>query len=116
MSDSRVRGYLNDIQTSADLIDGFIRGFDFEEYKRSVLIRSAVERQLLIIGEAVSQLAKLFPDEAAKLGDVSVIIAFRNRLVHGYSAVDSAVVWGVVQDDLPSLRAKASAGVDSRTS
>lgn len=113
MSDSRVNGYLNDIQTSVELIDGFIQGFDFEAYKKRLLVRSTVERQLMIIGEAVSQLSKLFPEEAAKLGDVSVIVAFRNRLVHGYSAVDNAVVWGVIQDDLPSLRTQVSARLGS---
>lgn len=57
----------------------------------------------MIIGESVAQLSRLFPDTAEKLGDISVIIAFRNRLVHGYSTVDHAIVWGVIQDDLPKL-------------
>lgn len=67
-------------------------------------MRSAVERQLMIIGESVTQLSRLFPDVSATLGDISVIIAFRNRLVHGYSTVDHAIVWGVIQDDLPMLK------------
>jgi uncharacterized protein with HEPN domain len=36
------------------------------------------------------------------------IIAFRNRLIHGYAAVLNDVVWGVVEADLPTLRAEVT--------
>lgn len=108
MSDSRKNGYLSDIGSSIALIEQSVSGHDFDSYKQNQLVRSAVERQLMIIGESVTQLSRLFPDTAKKLGDISVIVAFRNRLVHGYSTVDHAIVWGVIQDDLPMLKQCAS--------
>ncbi|WVN41015.1 HepT-like ribonuclease domain-containing protein [beta proteobacterium MWH-UniP1] len=51
---------MKDIQTSVALIEGFVKDFDFGSYKESVLLQSAVERQLMIIGEAVKA-RKTFP-------------------------------------------------------
>ena len=42
------------------------------------MLRSAVERQFEIIGEALNQLSKVAPDLAAQIADLSRIVAFRN--------------------------------------
>jgi uncharacterized protein with HEPN domain len=68
------------------------------------LLRSAVERQLEIIGEALSQLAKVAPQIADNVPDLRRIIAFRNILVHGYAAIDYDTVWRLVEDKLPELQ------------
>lgn len=67
-------------------------------------MRSAVERQLLIVGEAISQLAKLDPGLTESIPEYQRIIAFRNILAHGYSAVDDATVWDVVDTKLQPLK------------
>jgi len=74
-----------------------------DEFAESVLLRSAVERQFEIIGEALSQLSKVDPRLAAKVPHLPRVIAFRNILVHGYAAIDRANVWRVVQENLPEL-------------
>ncbi len=68
------------------------------------MLRSAVERQFSIIGEALSRLDKDSPDVAAAIPDHGRIIAFRNILIHGYAAVDDRIVWGVIENHLASLR------------
>jgi uncharacterized protein with HEPN domain len=68
------------------------------------LLRSAVERQFEIIGEALAGLARDEPDVAAGIPDHRRIIAFRNILIHGYATVDDKIVWGVVEGNLPALR------------
>ena len=60
------------------------------------MFRSAVERQLMVIGEAIAQLSKLDRTLADRLLDSPQIIAFRNRLIPDYGQVDHAMVWGVV--------------------
>jgi uncharacterized protein with HEPN domain len=67
-------------------------------------LRSAVERQFEIAGEALRQLARLDTALAAKIPDLREIVAFRNILIHGYALIDRARVWRVVQVDLPELR------------
>ena len=50
------RKYLFDIQQAKDLIDGFCGGKSFSDYRQVPMLRSAVERQFEIVGEAISGL------------------------------------------------------------
>ncbi|MGH3435429.1 MAG: HepT-like ribonuclease domain-containing protein [Sciscionella sp.] len=67
------------------------------------MMRSAVERQFEIIGESLNQLSKTTPALASTIPDLARIVAFRNILIHGYAAVDDALVWQVLTDRLPVL-------------
>ena len=68
------------------------------------MLRSAVERQFEIIGEALNQLAKTDPETSSQIPELPRIVAFRNILIHGYTTVDDALVWQVVVDKLPTLQ------------
>ena len=72
------------------------------------MLRAAVERQFEIIGEALSQLARRDESFAERITDYRHIIAFRNILIHGYSDVDDALVWDIVQTRLTPLRAQVN--------
>jgi uncharacterized protein with HEPN domain len=98
------RKYLADIQAAAERIARFTAGKAFDEYVADELLRSAVERQFSILGEALSRLAKDHPDVAASIPNHAQIIAFRNILVHGYASVDDRIVWGVIENHLVRLR------------
>jgi len=99
-----VRKYLHDMQRAAETLDDFTSGKSFEDYQSDVLLRSAVERQFEIIGEAMSRLAKIDPEVTAQISDFRRIIAFRNILIHGYAEIDDRIVWGVLVRNLPPLR------------
>ncbi|MEX0682822.1 MAG: HepT-like ribonuclease domain-containing protein [Dehalococcoidia bacterium] len=95
--------YLYDVQQAEALIADFTEGKVFDDYERDALLRSAVERQFEIIGEALAQLARLDDALAARVTEYQRIIAFRNILIHGYADVDNRVVWDVVESKLPRL-------------
>ena len=60
--------YLYDIQQPADLLAQFTAGKAFPDYQREPMLRFAVERGLVIIGEALVQLVKqnaAWPSESA---------------------------------------------------
>lgn len=97
------RKYLHDIQQACDLIATFTCDKQLADYRSDPLLRSAVERQIEIIGEAASGLSKATPGVAMHIAHHKRMIAMRNRLIHGYATVDDAVVWDVVQYDLPEL-------------
>jgi uncharacterized protein with HEPN domain len=99
------RKYFFDIQQAADRIARFCEGKSFDDYRGDELLRSAVERQFEIMGEALSQLARENPELAERIKDYRKIIAFRNILIHAYATVDDRIVWGVVEGNLPALRA-----------
>lgn len=95
--------YLYDIQQAASWIADFTAGKRFEDYRNNAMLRSAVERQFEIIGEALAQLAKIDETIVARIGEHRRIIAFRNILIHGYADVDDRLVWDIVQGKLPVL-------------
>jgi uncharacterized protein with HEPN domain len=70
---------------------------------KTPLLKSAVERQFEVIGEALSQLAKADQETAALISEYRRIIAFRNILIHGYAQIDDRLVWGVLDSKLPTL-------------
>ena len=100
------RCYLWDAVRAAERVQEFVRGKTYASFLEDVLVRSAAERQLEIIGEALSKLAKLDPQMASNVDELRRIIAFRNILVHGYATIHYDTVWDLIKDKLPELQAK----------
>jgi len=97
------RKYLFDIAEACDLIAQFVAGKTYSDYHNDPLLRSGVERQFEIIGEALNQALRYDPALAEKIGSTPRIIAFRNQLIHRYAVVSDEVVWGVIETNLPVL-------------
>ena len=97
------RAYLADILESCDANDGAVRNLDLAAYEGDRLVRSSVEREFIIIGEAVAALARIAPETFAAITRGRRIVDFRNQLTHEYPAVDDALVWAIVQTDVPVL-------------
>ena len=81
----------------------FTLGKSFRHYQQDGMMRAAVERPFEIIGEALNQLLQQEPRLASEISNAPRIIAFRNRLIHGYASISSEIVWGVVETGLPVL-------------
>ena len=96
---------LYDMRKAAVHIGDFTAGRSLDAYDADPMLRSAVERQFEIIGEALNKLSKLDPAIASQIPDYQKIISFRNALIHGYAAVQNEVVWGVMETKLPELLA-----------
>ena len=67
-------------------------------------MRSGVERQSEIIGEALGRLLEIAPEFSERISDSRRIISFRNRLIHGYASLADDIVWGIVEGNLPKLK------------
>jgi uncharacterized protein with HEPN domain len=98
--------YLYDIQNSCDFLLDFTAGRTVDDYTGDRAFRSAVERELQIIGEAVRQLNRAAPHVAAGISEHQNIIAFRHVLVHGYDSLQPDTVWNVIEVKLAVLRAE----------
>lgn len=103
MIPDRAAKYLWDARRAAERIARFTAGRSCEDYRADEMLRSAVERQFEIVGEAFSGLRRVDSDLAATIADLPRIVAFRNVLIHGYATVDDRLVWGVVEGKLPDL-------------
>lgn len=77
------RALLWDAREATLAIAAFIAGRTIEEYLADRMLRSAVERQCEIIGEALNQLRAVAPGIAASVPDLRRAVAFRNLLIHG---------------------------------
>jgi uncharacterized protein with HEPN domain len=95
--------YLFDVREAGGLILQFVQDRSFEDYARDPLLRSAVERQFEIMGEALNKLSQIDPGTAVRIAEYRRIIGFRNVLIHGYDTVQDEIVWGIVEGKLPSL-------------
>ncbi len=99
-----LRAYLWDIDRAVSDVETFTRGKQLTDYESDAMLRAAVERNFEIIGEALSQALRFFPQIAGRVTGDQQIIAFRNRLIHGYATVSHALVWDIVQTNLPRLQ------------
>lgn len=99
------RKYLHDALVACERIEALTEGKTLSDYKNSLMLHSAVERQFQILGEAILQFQKHFPDEAVKIPHLREITGFRHVLVHGYDKVEHETVWGIVTTRLSELRA-----------
>ena len=96
--------FLMDIVEAADAIADAVRAIDLEEYCHNRLIRSSVEREFIIIGEALTQLSRVDAELFSRVSDAPRIISFRNKITHEYIKVDDALVWGFIEKYLKPLR------------
>jgi uncharacterized protein with HEPN domain len=84
-------------------IQSFTGGVSFEDYSGNLMLRSAVERQFEILGEALSKAAALSPNIVISLPDLPRIVGMRNRIIHGYDSVDDEIVWDAIHHHVPVL-------------
>ena len=97
------KAYLADIVDACRRVATFISGVDLPGYLDSEEKRSAVERQLLIIGEAVAALRRVSPEIAESISEARLIVGFRNVLVHDYASVVDELVYAMAVDEAPKL-------------
>ncbi len=95
--------YLFDILKAIQLIEEFTSSVNsYNDYVNDLKTQSAVERQLGIIGEAVNKFDTIHPD--LSLENSRKIVGFRNRLIHTYDAVDSSIIWAIIQRHISPLK------------
>ncbi|HBS88665.1 MAG: hypothetical protein A2W91_18665 [Bacteroidetes bacterium GWF2_38_335] len=96
--------YLYDIKYSIDEINSFFLNNKktFENYSNNILLKRAVERNLEIIGEAMSKLLKTDPE--ISVHNAKRIIGLRNQIIHGYDSVSDENIWAIVISHLPKLK------------
>jgi uncharacterized protein with HEPN domain len=101
--------HLFDIAQAAELLAQFTRGKTLEDYVTDPFLRSAVERQFEIIGEALNRLLHDDPQTANRISEYRRIIDFRHFLIHVYHAISNETVWDILQTKLPVLRNEVAA-------
>jgi uncharacterized protein with HEPN domain len=91
--------------TAARAVVDFTRGRTLAEYESDLLLRSAVERQIEIIGEAARRISKEF-QEAHPVIPWRPIQAQRHVLAHDYGEIKHDRIWRVAETHVPDLIAR----------
>ena len=100
-----VNTHLFDVIENCKLISEFIGEMDFEVYSLDELVKSGVERRFINIGESLSRIKQVDSNIFGAINNAQRIIGFRNVLVHGYESISDRLVWGIIVENLPELRA-----------
>jgi uncharacterized protein with HEPN domain len=101
-----VSAYLQDVLDACTAIEDVMRGVSLEDYRDRRAVRSAVEREFIIIGEALRRVGVLDETLFRTISNSRAIVDFRNLLAHDYGAVDDDAVFGLVYSDLIVLKAE----------
>jgi uncharacterized protein with HEPN domain len=99
------QAYPADIVESCEVIELALSGIDTESYLANRVIRSAVEREFMIIGEAVASLGRTIRESSVPaLAYTSRLERDeRKRIAHEYAAIDDEAVLRIAQHDVPIL-------------
>ena len=94
--------YVRDMLRFAENVLTYSAGLDQAGFVAARVVYDACLRNLELIGEAATHV----PD-SVRASSPSIpwrlIIALRNRLIHGYLGIDDDTIWGIVQKEVPAL-------------
>lgn len=102
--DNEVKAWLYDILNAIMEIDSFFIDIpkEFSTYKNDLRTRRAIERNIEIIGEALSRIISY--DATINISNARKIVDTRNRIIHGYDSVSDEIIWGIVINHIPILQ------------
>lgn len=102
--DNNTKVWLYDILNAIMEIDSFFneKPMEFIEFQNELRTKRAVERNIEIIGEALSRILKA--NESLEITNARKIVDTRNRIIHGYDTVSDDIVWGIVTNQLSILQ------------
>jgi uncharacterized protein with HEPN domain len=100
--DNDVKTWLKDIEQAIVEINSFIPEVkNFIDFQKDLKTKRAVERNIEIIGEAMTRILKRHPE--INISDTRKIVDTRNRIIHGYDSVSEEILWGIIIRNLPTL-------------
>ena len=96
------RFYLDDMIKFAEKVLSYTDGLDQASFVANGLAYDATLRNLELLGEAATHIPDKFRSAHPEI-PWRMIIATRNRLIHGYLGIDNDILWSIIRDDVPEL-------------
>ncbi len=96
------RFYLDDMVSFAEKVIAYTQALDQDGFISSGLNYDATLRNLELIGEAATHIPKDVREDNPQI-PWRLVIATRNRLIHGYLGMDNDTLWSIIRGDIPSL-------------
>jgi uncharacterized protein with HEPN domain len=105
MSKRHWRLLVEDILECIGRIEQYVAGLQLDAFKASQITVDATVRNLEVIGEASRNIPEDVKEAHPEL-EWAKIVGLRNRVIHEYFGVDLDIIWRIVNDELPALKAK----------
>jgi uncharacterized protein with HEPN domain len=100
--EDRDRAFLWDMLEAAKDIASFVEGISAEDFAADKKVRFAVERQLLVLGEAAKRVSEPFRAGHSEIPWKN-LAGLRNILAHEYGEIVVERIWLMTQDKIPAL-------------
>jgi uncharacterized protein with HEPN domain len=68
------------------------------------LLKRAIERDLEIIGEAISKILAIETD--SPINNARRIVGLRNQIIHAYDNISDENIWGIIINHIPQLKSE----------
>ena len=101
------KSYIQDILNSCNKCLAFTKGMNFEDFEKDDKTISAVQHQILIIGEATKRLSPEFRNQHTYI-PWKAMAGMRDILIHSYENADLEEIWKTIQIVMPDLILKLS--------
>ncbi len=104
--DKTIRKYLLDILQAISEIEMAEDRFGrlYEMFENDIVFRKFIERNIEIIGEAMNRILKIHPD--ISISSARKIVDTRNYVIHAYDSLKPDILWAIVINHIPRLKAE----------
>ena len=104
--DERILKWLFDIKIAIEEIDSYFENQekDFFKYRKNIMLKRAIERNLEIIGEAMNRILKRDSSFESEISNAKAIIGLRNQVIHAYDNISDENIWSILINHLPKLK------------
>ena len=102
--DGRIAKWLLDVSSAIEEMQQFFVSYpmSLSSLQSNIILKSAVERNLEIIGEAVNRIILRQPD--FPIDNARSIVNLRNLILHAYDNVSDEILLSVLLTHLPQLK------------
>jgi uncharacterized protein with HEPN domain len=97
--------YIDHILQSINNIFEYTKGLSIQDFSDNKMVQDAVIRNFEIIGEATKKVSDDYKQVHFEV-PWKAMSGMRDKLIHDYIGVDTAVIWKTIKEDLSPLKKK----------
>lgn len=112
MSERQDSLWISDIREAIARVGEYTQGISYSEFLEDKKTQDAVVRNVGIMGEAAKKISAEFKRKHKDI-DWKAIAGMRDKLIHEYFGVNWSILWDVVKNKLPQLKAQLESASES---